>query len=50
MKNWFIKKLKDSEEELEYFFATRIPNEKVKDNSEQSSQVNFTKADFISSR
>ena len=42
------KKLKDCEEELEYFFAHRNPNEKVKDNSEQLSQVNFTKADFIS--
>src|SRR6187399_1547426 len=43
------KKLKDCEEELEYFFEHKNPNEKVKDNSEQSSQVNFTKADFISS-
>jgi len=42
------KKLKDCEEELEYFFEHKSPNEKVKDNSEQSSQVNFTKADFIS--
>ena len=43
------KKLKDCEEELEYFFANKNANEKAKDNSEQSSQVNFTKADFISS-
>jgi len=43
------KKLKDCEEELEYFFANKNSNEKAKDNSEQSSQVNFTKADFISS-
>jgi transcription-repair coupling factor (superfamily II helicase) len=43
------KKLKDCEEELEYFFEHKNPNEKIKDNSEQSSQVNFTKADFISS-
>src|SRR6186713_1673059 len=42
------KKLKDCEEELEYFFEHKNPNEKIKDNSEQSSQVNFTKADFIS--
>ena len=42
------KKLKDCEEELEYFFEHKNPNEKVKDNPEQSSQVNFTKADFIS--
>ncbi len=42
------KKLKDCEEELEYFFAQKNPNEKIKDNSEQSSQVNFTKTDFIS--
>src|SRR6187399_3076770 len=42
------KKLKDCEEELEYFFANKNSNEKAKDNSEQSSQVNFTKADFIS--
>jgi len=44
------KKLKDCDEELEYFFAPKNLNEKVKDNSEQSSQVNFTKADFISPR
>jgi transcription-repair coupling factor (superfamily II helicase) len=43
------KKLKDCEEELEYFFVNKNANEKAKDNSEQSSQVNFTKADFISS-
>ena len=43
------KKLKDCEEELEYFFANKNANEKAKDNSEQSSQVNFTKSDFISS-
>jgi len=42
------KKLKDCEEELEYFFENKNLNEKVKDNSEQSSQVNFTTADFIS--
>jgi transcription-repair coupling factor (superfamily II helicase) len=46
MKNWFIK-LKDCEE-LEYFFANKNSNEKAKDILEQSSQVNFTKADFIS--
>jgi transcription-repair coupling factor (superfamily II helicase) len=42
------KKLKDCEEELEYFFAQKNPAEKIKDNSEQSSQVNFAKTDFIS--
>jgi len=43
------KKLKDCEEELEYFFQNRNTNEKVKEITDQSSQVNFTKADFISS-
>jgi transcription-repair coupling factor (superfamily II helicase) len=43
------KKLKDSEEELEYFFANKGQDQKIKDNVDQSSQVNFTKADFISS-
>jgi hypothetical protein len=46
MKNWFIKKLKDSEEELEYFFANKNPNEKVKDNPEQSSQGKFYRSRF----
>jgi transcription-repair coupling factor (superfamily II helicase) len=43
------KKLKDCEEELEYFFENKIPDQKIKDNVDQSSQVNFTKGDFISS-
>ena len=43
------KKLKDCEEELEYFFENKIPDQKIKDNVDQSSQVNFTKADFMSS-
>jgi transcription-repair coupling factor (superfamily II helicase) len=43
------KKLKDSEGELEYFFENRGQDQKIKDNVDQSSQVNFTKADFISS-
>lgn len=43
------KKLKDSEEELEYFFENKGQDQKIKDNVDQSSQVNFTKADFISS-
>ena len=42
------KKLKDCEEELEYFFANKSTTEKIKDYAEQSSQVNFTRADFIS--
>ncbi|TMI91424.1 MAG: transcription-repair coupling factor [Bacteroidetes bacterium] len=42
------KKLKDSQTELEDFFANKNVNEKIKDTSEQSSQVNFTEADFIS--
>lgn len=42
------KKLKDSEEELEDFFENKNPNEKIKDSSDNASQVNFTKADFIS--
>lgn len=41
------KKLEDCEEELEQFFENKQPNENVKDNSEQSSQVNFTRIDFI---
>ena len=45
------KKLKDSEEEMEYFFENRnmsIPdNYKEKDISGQLSEVNFSKADFI---
>src|SRR5215203_4780098 len=41
-------KLQNSEEELEFFFENRNVAEKIKHNSEQSSQVNFTKADFIS--
>ncbi|HMK18578.1 MAG TPA: transcription-repair coupling factor [Chitinophagaceae bacterium] len=43
------KKLKDSEEELEYFFENKGQDQKIKDNVDQSSQVNFTQADFISS-
>jgi transcription-repair coupling factor (superfamily II helicase) len=43
------KKLKDCEEELEYFFENKGQDQKIKDNVDQSSQVNFTKADFISS-
>jgi transcription-repair coupling factor (superfamily II helicase) len=41
------KKLKDCEEELEYFFENKNPDQKTKDNIDQSTQVNFTKADFI---
>jgi len=41
------KKLKDSEEELEYFFENKGQDQKIKENVDQSSQVNFTKADFI---
>jgi transcription-repair coupling factor (superfamily II helicase) len=43
------KKLKDSEEELEYFFENKGQDQKIKENVDQSSQVNFTKSDFISS-
>jgi len=47
------KKLKDCEEELEYFFENKNTNDpdnyREKDNPDQSSKVNFTKADFISS-
>ncbi|HEX6849653.1 MAG TPA: transcription-repair coupling factor [Chitinophagaceae bacterium] len=43
------KRLKDAEEELETFFETRTPDQKTKDNVDQSLQVNFTSADFISS-
>ncbi|HEY5772235.1 MAG TPA: transcription-repair coupling factor [Chitinophagaceae bacterium] len=43
------KKLKDSEEELEFFFENKGQDQKIKENVDQSSQVNFTKADFISS-
>ncbi|HEV8270861.1 MAG TPA: transcription-repair coupling factor [Chitinophagaceae bacterium] len=43
------KKMKDCEEELEYFFENRSPDQKAKDNIDQSTQVNFTKTDFISS-
>ncbi|HEU5168564.1 MAG TPA: transcription-repair coupling factor [Chitinophagaceae bacterium] len=45
------KKLKDSEEEMEYFFENRNmsnpDNYKEKDISGQLSEVNFSKADFI---
>jgi transcription-repair coupling factor (superfamily II helicase) len=47
------KKLKDCEEELKYFFENKNTNDpdnyREKDNPDQSSKVNFTKADFISS-
>ncbi|HKC35872.1 MAG TPA: transcription-repair coupling factor [Chitinophagaceae bacterium] len=43
------KKLKDCEEELEYFFENKNSNEKTKDNPDYASQVNFSIADFISS-
>jgi len=43
------KKLKDSEEELEYFFENKGHDQKIKENVDQASQVNFTRADFISS-
>jgi transcription-repair coupling factor (superfamily II helicase) len=47
------KKLKDCEEELEYFFENKNANDpdtyREKGNSDQALQVNFTKADFISS-
>jgi transcription-repair coupling factor (superfamily II helicase) len=43
------KKLRDCEEELEYFFENKGPDQKIKDNIDQSLQVNFTKEDFISS-
>lgn len=42
------KKLEDCEEELEVFFENKSTNENVKDKSEQSSEVNFTRRDFIS--
>jgi transcription-repair coupling factor (superfamily II helicase) len=43
------KKLRDSEEELEYFIENKGQDQKTKDNIDQASQVNFTRADFISS-
>jgi len=43
------KKMKDCEEELEYFFSHKNSTEKPKDNPDQPTQVNFTNADFISS-
>ena len=42
------KKLKDCEEDLEYFFANKNTTEKIKDYGEQSPQVNFARTDFIS--
>src|SRR6186997_693013 len=47
--NFIKEKVEQQEEDLAIFFEHKNPNEKIKDNSEQSSQVNFTKADFISS-
>ena len=44
------KKLKDCEEELEYFFENKSTDQKVKDIVDQTSQANFTKSDFIPSR
>jgi len=43
------KKMRDCEEELEYFFENKGHDQKIKENVDQSSLVNFTKADFISS-
>jgi len=40
-------RLKDCEDELKYFFENKNTNEKVKDNSDQTLQVNFAKTDFI---
>ena len=43
------KKLKDAEEELAYFIENKGQDQKIKDTVDQSLQVKFTKADFISS-
>jgi len=43
------KKLRDCEEELEYFFANKDNSDKIKDNSvDSSARANFTESDFIS--
>ena len=42
------KKLNDCVEELEYYFGHKDLDQKTKENVDQSLQVNFTKADFIS--